>query len=162
MLVGNAERKLDKQQRLLIDAGWRHAMGAREGNHTWVYIAPGVTSDGSACLDVIPEQVVQRRYAGLEDVAEDDEIRRHMAVVFRNMEHRSLDVQGRVSLTSALLDYAGITGCVQMVGAGDCIQVTPVADNAETSKTVDFAEYQKSRMELAELRKKAKESRGRI
>jgi DNA-binding transcriptional regulator/RsmH inhibitor MraZ len=155
MLVGTAVRKLDKQQRLLIDVGWRHAMGARENEHTWVYIAPGVTADGSACLDVIPEQVIQKRYAGLEDVPEDDPMRRHIAVVFSSMEHRALDVQGRVSLSSALLTYAGIKGPVKIAGAGDCIQVTPADGGDEAEAVVDFEKYRSSRMALAELRKNA-------
>jgi len=152
VLVGSKMRNLDKQKRLTINANWRHAIGADADGQSRVYLAPGVTSDGRNCLDVIPDCVIRRRYAFLEDIPEDDPRRALMAVVFESIDHKTIDVQGRVGIPDYLLAYAEIVDNVMMTGAGDCIKVTAATDKTEEIKKVDFDAFRNARMELAKLR----------
>lgn len=154
VLVGSKVRKFDKQSRLLLNAAWRHVFGCDVDGKTRVYLAPGVTSDGVNCVDVIPGRVVGKRYAFLDDVPEDDPIRAHMEVLFKSMKLKEVDIQGRVGIPEILKAHAGIKDNVMMVGAGDCIKVTMAADDANEEAAVDFDAFRKSRIALAELRKK--------
>lgn len=154
VLAGNKIRNLDRQKRLTVSANWRHAMGSDENGQTHVYVAPGRTSKGQDCLDVIPASVINNRYAFIADISEDDPLRKHVDVVFEGMEHKTIDIQGRVGIPRDLLEYAGIVDNVKMIGAGDCIKVIAVSGDAEKKK-IDFDAYRESRMALAELKNKS-------
>ena len=154
--MGRKLRNLDGQQRLTVNANWRHAIGTDADGLTRVYLAPGVSPEGQPCLDLIPGAVIRKRYAFLEDVAEDDPLREHMAALFKSMEYKALDVQGRISIPDSFKQYAGIENNVLMVGAGDCIQVTAATAEARDDEQVDFNKFRKARMALADVRKQLK------
>jgi DNA-binding transcriptional regulator/RsmH inhibitor MraZ len=152
VLVGSKMRNLDRQQRLTINANWRHAFGLDADGQTRVYLAPGTTADGQSCLDMIPGSVIRKRYAFLKDIAEDDPVRAQIALLFRNMEHKALDVQGRLGIPETLRQYAGIKNTVLMIGAGDCIKIMAASDEEKSVEKIDFDEFKNARIVLAKLR----------
>lgn len=154
VLAGRVSRKLDEKRRITISANWRHVMDDSPEGPKYVFAAPNVTSGGEPIIDLIPEPVIQQRFADLQDIDEDDPLREHMNNLFSNMAHVALDCQGRVRVPDFLLDYAGLKEYVMMTGSGDCIKLMAVAEQTPEEGKVDFEAFRKSRMTLAELRKK--------
>ncbi len=117
MFVGDFLHALDPKRRLTIPAVWR----AQAGDSKTLFVMPDFHE---RCLNVLPASEIPRKL---------DRIRRHSMADRRAMEFaRTLggvsvlltwDTQGRVRITDKLLNFAGITDQVRMVGAMDKFQL---------------------------------------
>lgn len=117
MFVGDFTHSLDPKKRLTIPAVWRAQVGQPES----LFVLPDFHEK---CLNVFPAAEMSRKL---------ERIRRHSMADRKAMEFArtlgasadlvSWDSQGRIRIKDKLLDFAGITGQVQMIGALDKFQL---------------------------------------
>ncbi len=117
MFVGDFTHSLDPKKRITIPAVWRAQVGQPES----LFVLPDFHEK---CLNVFPAAEMSRKL---------ERIRRHSMADRKAMEFArtlgssadlvSWDTQGRIRIKDKLLDFAGIAGQVQMIGALDKFQL---------------------------------------
>jgi MraZ protein len=132
MFVGDFTHSLDPKKRLTIPAVWRSQVGEPQS----LFVLPDFHEQ---CLNVFPASEMARKL---------ERIRRHSMADRKAMEFArtlgssadlvSWDTQGRIRIKDKLLDFAGITGQVQMIGALDKFQLWN-PDLREDTVSVDQA-----------------------
>jgi len=132
MFVGDFTHALDPKKRLTIPAVWRSQVGQPQS----LFVLPDFHEK---CLNVFPASEMARKL---------DRIRRHSMADRKAMEFArtlgssadlvSWDSQGRIRIKDKLLNFAGITDQVQMIGALDKFQIWN-PDLREDSGDVDQA-----------------------
>jgi MraZ protein len=117
MFVGEFSHSLDPKKRLTIPAVWRAQVGTPES----LFVLPDFHEK---CLNVFPAAEMALKL---------EKMRRHSMADRKAMEFArtlgassdlvSWDSQGRIRIKDKLLNFAGITDQVQMVGAMDKFQL---------------------------------------
>lgn len=117
MFVGDFTHSLDPKKRLTIPAVWRAQVGEPQS----LFVLPDFHEK---CLNVFPASEMSRKL---------ERMRRHSMADRKAMEFArrlgassdlvSWDSQGRIRIKDKLLDFAGITGQVEMIGALDKFQL---------------------------------------
>jgi MraZ protein len=119
VLVGQFEHALDSKKRLTVPACWREQIG------TYVYVFP---NPHDACLFLIPPAEMESRIAALNPKITDKEANALLAQIGKSMEQCVIDVQGRIRIRDGLLQYAGLTDGVVMIGASRKVELWPAAE----------------------------------
>lgn len=113
IFVGAFLHTLDEKKRLTIPSGWREMVGVP----SQLLVLPGVNDK---CLCIYPAREITRRAESLRKLSIADRKGRHLA---RTLASRSdlvpWDTQGRIRVKDDLLDFAGITKDVMLVGTFD-------------------------------------------
>ena len=142
MFVGEFRHALDPKKRLTIPSTWRGLVAGPKS----LYVLPDFHA---RCLNIMPAEAMAQKL---------DKIRRHSMSDRKAMDFaRRLgavselvpwDVQGRIRIKDKLLEFAGLTDQVVMIGALDRIELwspeqQPVMDIdqeglAEAGRYVDF------------------------
>jgi MraZ protein len=111
VFVSRFTHSLDPKKRITIPSDWREQVGKPES----VYVMPDIQSK---CLTVFPANEMARRIEKLRRHSVSDTSARQFA---RNIASQSdlvsWDVQGRIRVKDTLLDFAGLTNEVVLVGA---------------------------------------------
>jgi len=117
--IGEYEYALDNKGRINIPAKFRKAMSP-EANETVI-----ITLSRERCLDVYPRDVWEQRIvAKLNDFSEMDKNHRRLtSLIGANSVDSEIDNQGRIAIPSKLLNYAGLSGKVVVVGAFNRIEL---------------------------------------
>jgi MraZ protein len=117
VFVGNYRHLLDPKKRLTIPSSWREQVGLPEQ----VYVLPGVNEP---CLLVFPSREMAKRLARVQSLSVADVVGRNF---LRTLASRSdlmgWDGQGRIRVKDELMDYAGITSEVVLVGAFEMFEL---------------------------------------
>ena len=101
---------LDEKKRLTIPTDWREFVGDPKR----IYIIQGV--DGPF-LRAVPARVVAKRFEALSEVSMlDGYAMEQLRTLVEYGDLVSWDAQGRIRLRDALMEYAGITNKVVLVG----------------------------------------------
>jgi MraZ protein len=130
---GESDYSVDPKGRLNVPAKFRKALSP-EAEETF-YIERGFNN----CLRAFPKDVWNRRMAKLAALPKTPGNIKHMRVLSRTSTMSTLDVQGRIMLTPSLMEYAGITKEVKILGMGDCIELwEPAKCVKETESEQDF------------------------
>jgi MraZ protein len=108
--VGKFTHVVDDKKRVSIPAKWRAAAsGVKE-----FYVLP----DAKGFLVVLPQEVMDKYLAKADDITWGDYDRRDAVRRWAEDGHMTpCDAQGRISLTSELLEHAGITNEALLVAA---------------------------------------------
>lgn len=111
-LMGTFEHALDRKKRLTIPSDWR----TMTGNPAQLVVLPSVLDP---CLWVYPVRIWNSRLGPkLHQVSSaDEEIRRSMRALASESELLPWDAAGRLRIRDGLLDHAGLTDQVVLVGA---------------------------------------------
>lgn len=111
VFVGSFRHALDPKKRLTIPSGWREQVGQPEQ----LYVLPGINEP---CLCLFPARELQVRLQKLRSLSIADEKGRQL---LRTLASRSdlvtWDAQGRIRVKDELLEYAGLSTDVVLVGA---------------------------------------------
>lgn len=108
-ITGMFRHSLDPKKRLTIPSGWRKAMG----NPEFVY---AMQDRREKCVNILPTADILLEKVRNRGVF-DPEVGRLLQKIGAMIEQVDLDVQGRIRLSDKLLDYAGLSGVVVMIGA---------------------------------------------
>lgn len=101
---------LDAKKRLTIPSEWRSLVGVPER----LFVLP---SSIAKCLNVYPAREMARRLQKIRDVSEVDvETQNFMRDLSSNANLVPWDAQGRIRIKDSLLEYAGLTSEVVLVG----------------------------------------------
>ncbi|MCL2182746.1 MAG: division/cell wall cluster transcriptional repressor MraZ [Chitinispirillia bacterium] len=119
---GKYDFSIDSKGRVNIPAKFRKALSP-EADDTFIIVrAPG------NCLRVYPRDVWEKgREAELAELPETPDNNRLKSVIFSSLIDAQLDSQGRVMLSQTLMDIAGITKDVTMVGVSSYIEMWDTA-----------------------------------
>jgi MraZ protein len=118
VLVGQFEHALDAKKRLTVPAGWREQLGG------YVYVFP---NPHDKCLFLIPAAEMESRIATLNPKVTDQPTNALLARLGRSMEQCGIDSQGRIRIRDSLLQYAGLTDAVVMIGAARKVELWAAA-----------------------------------
>ncbi len=125
MFVGNFTHNLDPKRRLTIPSVWRAQVGKPES----VYVIPDFHKK---CLGVYPAAELARKLESLRKYSMGDaKARRFARALGGNSELLAWDVQGRIRIKDALLEFAGLTEGVILVGAMDRFELWSPENSAE-------------------------------
>lgn len=117
VFVGEFHHLMDPKKRLTIPAGWREQVGVPEQ----LYVLPGINVP---CLCVFPAREMAKRLERIRSLSIADETGRNF---LRTLASRSdlvpWDAQGRIRVKDELLNYAGISSDVVLVGAFECFEL---------------------------------------
>lgn len=117
VFVGQYQHLLDPKKRLTIPSVWREQVGQPEQ----LFVLPGVNLP---CLCVFPSREMARRLERIRSLSIADETGRNF---LRTLASRSdlvpWDAQGRIRVKDELLDYAGLSSDVVLVGAFECFEL---------------------------------------
>ncbi len=132
MLMGRFEHALDPKRRLTVPSGWFEVMGAPR----YVYVIP---DPNSACLTVLAPAEMEARLQALQRrKLFDPKATQSLRTIGENSEQLMFDVQRRIRVSDRLLQYAGLTGQVVMIGAVNRIELW-APDARHDSASVDQA-----------------------
>ena len=136
-LLGEFEHALDPKKRLTIPSGWRKLMG----EDSFVYVMP---DRSGKCLNLLPQAEMDVMLAKLRQKALFDPALSDAAMkIGRMSDTLSFDTQGRIRISDRLLQLAGLTTTVTMVGSVRMIKLwNPETLKAETA--VDMAEFNRA------------------
>jgi len=111
--IGEYLYTIDNKGRVNIPAKFRKALTSENEN---MFI---ITQGADKCLDVYPLNIFQERVVekinGLSDSKK--EHRYYTSVTGSNSSDAVVDKQGRIAIPQKLLDYAGITKDILIIGA---------------------------------------------
>lgn len=117
VFVGNFRHLLDPKKRLTIPSGWREQVG----DPAQVYVMPGLNEP---CLLVYSARDMARRTERIRSLSIADATGRHfLRTVASRSDLVTWDAQGRIRVKDELLDYAGITSEVVLVGAFEMFEL---------------------------------------
>ena len=110
-LLGEFEHALDPKKRLTIPSGWRKLLG----EDSLVYVMP---DRSGKCLNLLPQAEMDAMRARLAKKALfDPALSRAAMAIGRMSDALSFDSQGRIRISDRLLQLAGLTTTVTMVGS---------------------------------------------
>ena len=142
VFVNTYTHSLDSKKRFTIPSEWREVVGVPKR----LFVLPGIQED--KCLCVYPAREMTRRMESLRNLSIADEKGRQLA---RTLASRSdwcpWDAQGRIRVKDDLLEYAGISGQVVLVGTFDGFELwnpdrwSKVNTSVNTEKLRDAAKY---------------------
>lgn len=117
VFVDRYTHALDPKKRITIPAGWRDQIGKPES----VYVLPNIESK---CLTVFASRDFARRIQKFRDHSVyDTRARRLGRALASRSDLLDWDVQGRIRIKDALLDFAGIVNDAVLVGALDFFEI---------------------------------------
>ena len=117
VFVGNYRHLLDPKKRLTIPSGWRVQVGMPEE----VYVLPGVNEP---CLSVFPAREMAKRLQRINSLSVADvKGRQFLRTLASRSDLVAWDAQGRIRVKDELMEYAGITSEVVMVGAFELFEL---------------------------------------
>ena len=137
-LVGEYYHTLDAKNRLFIPAKHREVLGEL------FYITRKV---GDKCLAIYSEEEWEKLSAKLTQFP-DSVVADLKKFLYSKTISVSPDAQGRVMLTSALIDYSGIDKNVAVIGCGDHAQIWAEDAWKEDEKNLDTAQMQELLIKL--------------
>ena len=106
-LMGTFARSLDPKKRLTIPSVWRAALGP-----DLVYVVP---DPRRRCLQLVPRDVMEAKLAKYQELALGDaEVNDALDAISAASEMLEFDVQGRIRINDALLDFANLKGGFRM------------------------------------------------
>ncbi|MGI6086403.1 MAG: division/cell wall cluster transcriptional repressor MraZ [Kiritimatiellia bacterium] len=112
--VSRFRHSLDPKKRLTIPAEWREQVGPLKR----LYVLPGLNDD--KCLYIYPAAEMAHRLAKFRQIGIADRRARVLArVLAANSELLEWDTQGRIRIKDDLLEQAGISNQVELIGAFD-------------------------------------------
>ena len=113
IFVGDFVHALDAKKRLTIPSDWRELAGMSER----LFVLPGVNDK---CLCVYPAREMTRRLQKFRKLSVADRKGRQLSrMLAARSDLISWDVQGRIRVKDKLLDHAGISQKVILVGSFD-------------------------------------------
>lgn len=113
VFVGTFTHSLDPKRRLTIPTQWRAQIASPRG----LYVLPDVQEN---CLACFPSGEMARRLGSMRGHSMADSKARHFARVLGSRSDLvAWDAQGRIRVKDDLLDFAGLTDQVLMVGTFD-------------------------------------------
>jgi MraZ protein len=119
---------LDPKFRLTVPSVWRATLGAVSS----LYVLPDADD---AFLKVLPASMFTALLASAGRYAlRDREKGQALRTLFGNLEQVDLDVQGRIRVSDRLLEFAGLSGTVTMVGRGTFFELWSAARRPEQKK----------------------------
>jgi len=117
VFVGNFRHSLDPKRRLTIPSEWREQVGTP----SQVYVLPGVSE---SCLCVFPARDMARRLERIRNMSiADAEGRQFLRTLASRSDFIAWDAQGRVRVKDELMEFAGITSDVVLVGAFELFEI---------------------------------------
>ncbi len=117
VFVGHYLHLLDPKKRLTIPSGWREQVGAPEQ----LYVLPGVNEP---CLCVFPAREMAKRLERIRSLSVADVTgRQFLRTLASRSDLATWDAQGRIRVKDELMDYAGITSEVVLVGAFELFEL---------------------------------------
>lgn len=133
--IGEYEYALDNKGRINVPAKFRKAMSPN-ANDTMI-----ITLSRERCLDVYPLDVWQERIVSkLSDFSEMDKSHRRLtSLIGANSVDSVIDKQGRIAIPPKLLNYAGLSGKVVVVGAFNRIELWNPEVRSEYMKSAENA-----------------------
>lgn len=134
MLIGSFVHNVDAKGRIFIPSKWREDLGQT------VIVTRGLLGRGeSKCLFGLSMGKWQEFAARLSSLPEADvslqDVRR---IMFANACDCELDKQGRILISGALRDWAGITGEITLIGVDTRIEIW--ASEAWAARNATIAE----------------------
>jgi MraZ protein len=125
VFVGEFVHSLDPKKRLTIPAVWRAQVGLPRS----LYVIP---SFHLKCLNVLPGAEMVRKLDKLRRLSlTDRKAQDFMTTLGKSSDLVSWDVQGRIRIKDKLLEFAGLTGEVILIGAMDKFQLWSAANYGE-------------------------------
>ena len=117
MFVGDFNHSLDPKKRLTIPSVWR----AQVGSPRTLYVLPDFHQP---CLTAYPASEMVRKLESLRQYSMADKTAREFSrILGGSSELVAWDSQGRIRINDKLLDFAGLTDRVVMIGALDRIEL---------------------------------------
>ncbi len=129
--AGEFQHKMDAKKRLFIPAKFRGAL------------ADGfvVSKAPDHCLYIYSKEEWEPIADQIKSLPGSEEYRRFKRDFFRNAELAEMDSQGRFTVKTDLLEYAGLTKDVVIVGSGNKLEIWDAeADRKEIEKTLSADE----------------------
>ncbi len=109
--VGSHTHSLDGKKRLTIPAEWREATGGMP-----VFVLKGVDQP---CLYVFTARDMKARLDKIRSISvANAKAQQFIRSIFSCADRLEIDSAGRIRVSDRLLEYAGITGQVELVGVG--------------------------------------------
>ena len=134
VFVGNFTHSLDPKRRLTIPAVWREQVGVND-----LYILPDISMK---FLCVFPAaDIVQRLQKLRQHAMADRKAREFARVIGARSDQVVWDGQGRIRIKDALLDLAGLTNQVELVGTLDRFELWN-PDRFKESGSMDQASFE--------------------
>ena len=110
IFVGNYLHSLDPKKRLTIPSDWRDQVGSPG----YLFVLPGLNE---RCLHLFTSQEMKRRLERIRDHSITDVKARQFARVMGSKSDLiAWDSQGRIRIKDELLEYAGLTEQIHLVG----------------------------------------------
>jgi len=141
VFVNRYEHGLDTKKRLTVPSEWRELVGVPHR----VFVMPGITDP---CLAVYPAREMAQRMQSIRKLSISDRKGRQLA---RTLGSRSdlvpWDSAGRIRIKDELLDFAGLSKQVVMVGTFDGFELwnperwAAVNDDPDAPGLGEAAEY---------------------
>lgn len=128
--VGEYERQMDDRNRFILPAKIRDKLSGT------IYITKAPVEK---CLNLYTEaewEVIAQKFSSLP-TGTDTNVGNLQRKIFGNAIDCDLDKQGRVSLSKALLDYAGITKDIVLVGANTKLEIWDAQAWARVNADID-------------------------
>lgn len=128
--VGEYERQMDDRNRFILPAKIRDKLSGT------IYITKAPIEK---CLNLYTEEeweIIAQKFSGLP-TGTDTNVGNLQRKIFGNAIDCDLDKQGRVSLSKTLIDYAGITKDIVLVGANTKLEIWDAAAWARINANID-------------------------
>ena len=136
--IGEYQYTTDDKGRVNIPARFRKNLIPEDEN---MYI---ITQGRDKCLDVYPLNVFQEKIVDkINEFSESNDAHRYYtSIKGASSSDASLDKQGRIMIPPKLLDYAGITKDILIIGAFHRIELWDPACREEYIKKMENSEIQ--------------------
>ena len=109
--VGSHTHSLDSKKRLTIPSEWREAAGSLP-----LFVLKGVDQP---CLYVFTARDMAKRLEKIRSISvANAKAQQFIRSVFSSADRLEIDSAGRIRVSDRLLEHAGITGQVELVGVG--------------------------------------------
>ncbi|MBN2008141.1 division/cell wall cluster transcriptional repressor MraZ [candidate division KSB1 bacterium] len=117
--IGEFEYTIDNKGRVNIPAKFRKNLSP-EARETFI-----IMQGKGGCLDVYPLDVFQQKiFSKIDQMSHSDDAERYyVSVTGANSSDSQLDSQGRIAISQKLLNYAGITKDILIIGAFNRVEM---------------------------------------
>ncbi len=136
-LVNEYRHNVDSKNRIFIPAKFRDEIG----EHMYI------TRKTEGCLAIYSD-IEWAKLADKLNAMPDSRVAPVKRFLYAKTISVTADTQGRVSLTPALLEHAGITGSAVIVGVGDHAQIWAVDIWEKAEEAIDLEFLQQTYLEL--------------
>lgn len=127
-MLGEYQHKLDSKKRLAIPVKFRAPLS----DGFVVCKAP----EGDPCLYIYSKEDWEPVAEQIRSLPSTEDYRRFKREFFRNADLAEMDSQGRFTVKTDLLEYAGLDKDVLIIGSGNKLEVWNTEnDSAESTKT---------------------------